>query len=136
MPPIYAKWLSISTLLSLTFGALNLITAIWLNRQITLFVELKPLYMWLLISFAVSQNVFLMPLLYWYDKRQSKQRNKERIPELVLHILALLGGGLGALYGQTHFRHKTQKPMFKATAWLGIIIIGYVGYLVGQKQIG
>lgn len=133
MPPIYAKWLFISTLLSLTFGALILITAIWFNQQITLFVELKPLYMWLLISFVVSQNICLMPLLYWYDKRQSKQRNKERIPEFVLHISAVLGGGLGALYGQTHFRHKTQKTVFKATAWLGIIVIGVVGYLAAKS---
>lgn len=135
MQPIYAKWLAIGVLLSLLLNALFLIAAVRLNRQFELFAELTPLSIWLFVSFVFTQNLLLVPGLYWYDKRQSKQPHKERIPERILHILALCGGGFGALYGQRHLHHKSQKAMFKVTAWLGILAIVYVGYLAGKRLI-
>ena len=60
-------------------------------------------------------------LFYGYDKRQS-QDNKTRIPELTLHLLALLGGTLGALLGQMSFRHKTKKLSFRIV-FLAIVLI-------------
>ncbi|NLL36023.1 MAG: DUF1294 domain-containing protein [Fretibacterium sp.] len=53
---------------------------------------------------------------YGYDKFQSS-RSGGRIPEAVLHALALLGGFPGAWAGRTLFRHKTTKPVF------GVIMI-------------
>lgn len=128
MPPIYSKWLAISLLFSLFVSGLILIAAVWLNRQFPLLPELDPIALWLLGSFLVSQNVIVLPWLYWFDKRKACKGTKERIPELILHLGALLGGGLGALYGQQRFRHKTQKPMFRWNAWFGLILASYVLY--------
>jgi len=38
---------------------------------------------------------------------------RTRIPEAVLHVVALLGGSPGALIGQELFRHKTRKHAFR-----------------------
>lgn len=122
MSLIYRKWLFISLLLSIVFSGLILITAVWLNRQIQLLSELNPISLWILGSFLVSQNLLVLPGLYWLDKHKAIKGNKERIPELILHLGALLGGGLGALYGQQRFRHKTKKSIFRLTAWLGVAL--------------
>jgi uncharacterized membrane protein YsdA (DUF1294 family) len=58
---------------------------------------------------AVSVITFLF---YGYDKFQAR-RNGTRIPELVLHLLALAGGTIGAFLGQILFRHKTKKWQFR-----------------------
>ena len=50
---------------------------------------------------------------YGVDKFQA-QRGAWRIRESTLHILALLGGTLGALAGQLIFRHKTRDRRFRA----------------------
>ncbi|SBS34766.1 hypothetical protein MAQ5080_02968 [Marinomonas aquimarina] len=128
MSSIYRKWLCISFLLSVVFSGFTLIAAIWLNRQFALFTELEPISLWLLSIFLVSQNLIVLPWLYWLDKRKAIKRNKERIPERILHLGALLGGGLGALYGQRRYRHKTQKPLFQLSAWVGIILIAGMLY--------
>jgi uncharacterized membrane protein YsdA (DUF1294 family) len=67
---------------------------------------LAPAYAWL-----VSANAITL-LLYGYDKRQAVVGGS-RVPELVLHVAALLGGSPGALLGQGLFRHKTQKLSFQ-----------------------
>jgi len=46
--------------------------------------------------------------LYGYDKAQSKNGGW-RVPELVLHVLALAGGFPGGWLGKVVFRHKTKK---------------------------
>ncbi|GAF73666.1 unnamed protein product [marine sediment metagenome] len=56
-------------------------------------------------------------LIYGFDKHQAKT-NAPRIPEIVLHLLALTGGTLGALTGQLTFRHKTRKTKFQIIFWL------------------
>lgn len=62
-------------------------------------------------AYLVSLNAFTL-LLYGYDKRQAVVGGT-RIPELVLHVAALLGGSPGALLGQQLFRHKTRKLGFQ-----------------------
>ena len=65
---------------------------------------------------------------YGWDKRQSK-RGGWRVPEVVMHGLALGGGVVGAWAGRGVFRHKTRKPEFlvfliAATAiWVTIVIV-------------
>ena len=39
--------------------------------------------------------------------------NKRRIPEKVLFLLAVLGGGLGGTVGMLSFRHKTKHWYFR-----------------------
>lgn len=56
-------------------------------------------------------------LTYGYDKRAAGVGGT-RIPERVLHLLALLGGAPGAWLGQQAFRHKTQKRSFQIAFWV------------------
>lgn len=49
--------------------------------------------------------------MYGFDKRRAVQRGG-RVPELVLHGLALAGGFPGGWVGQMAFRHKTRNPVF------------------------
>ena len=46
------------------------------------------------------------------DKRKAK-KNKWRIPEKTLFLLALIGGSLGTTLGMHTFRHKTKHWYFK-----------------------
>lgn len=48
---------------------------------------------------------------YGIDKRAGI-RGDWRIPEIVLHALALIGGVIGAWAGRLAFHHKTRKPVF------------------------
>lgn len=58
---------------------------------------------------ALSLTTFVV---YWFDKFQSKKDSAQRVPELVLHVLALAGGVAGAWVGRTLFRHKTLHLKF------------------------
>ena len=63
---------------------------------------------------------------YWTDKRRAIA-GRERIPERVLHGLALIGGFPGAWFGRYAFRHKTRKVSFLivlvvATAVHGVLV--------------
>jgi uncharacterized membrane protein YsdA (DUF1294 family) len=51
-------------------------------------------------------------LLYGFDKLQSLRANAQRIPEVVLHLLALAGGVAGAWLGRVLWRHKTTSLAF------------------------
>lgn len=45
------------------------------------------------------------------DKRRSRQRGS-RIPEKLLFLIAVIGGGCGIYMGMWIFSHKTKKPLF------------------------
>ncbi len=55
------------------------------------------------------------------DKQKAK-RNKWRIPEKTLFLIALIGGSLGATLGMHAFRHKTKHWYFKLGMPLILII--------------
>ena len=69
--------------------------------------------------------VFLMSLItfatYGLDKRQAKNGDR-RVPEKNLHLLAMLCGWPGALWGRQYFRHKTQKVWFTVMTWFIVSI--------------
>ena len=50
--------------------------------------------------------------VYGIDKRKAI-KNRFRIKESTLFLLAILGGSIGALFGMYAFRHKTKKWYFK-----------------------
>lgn len=50
-------------------------------------------------------------LLMAADKRRAK-KNKRRIPEATIFLVAVLGGSLGVLLGMYAFRHKTLHTKF------------------------
>jgi uncharacterized membrane protein YsdA (DUF1294 family) len=69
------------------------------------------------VSVCLSVITFLF---YAFDKFAAK-RNAQRIPENLLHGLAMLGGWPGALLGQKMMRHKTAKPAFVRVFWLTVL---------------
>lgn len=54
----------------------------------------------------------LVFLFYGYDKRQAA-KGRRRISEAMLILMAFFFGGLGAILGMYHYRHKTQKLKFR-----------------------
>ena len=73
-----------------------------------------------LFSYLLAINCTTF-LFYAYDKRAALSKWK-RVPEIVLHGLALLGGTPFAFLGQYLFRHKTIKGSFRIVFWLIFII--------------
>lgn len=49
--------------------------------------------------------------IYGADKSRAR-KNKWRIPEKRLLLLAVIGGSIGAEAGMLFFRHKTKHPLF------------------------
>ena len=59
---------------------------------------------------------------YAYDKSQARKLPQgNRIPEAVLHGLAILGGTPGAYLGMVVLRHKTIKPAFRLVFWMTVV---------------
>ena len=58
---------------------------------------------------------------YGIDKRKA-QKNKWRIPESTLLLLAFIGGSLGALLGMRVFHHKTKHWKFKILVPLFLVL--------------
>jgi uncharacterized membrane protein YsdA (DUF1294 family) len=95
----------------------------WLALFLTLLVLVVcliflkfPLYLAYIAGLTVVTFSF-----YGYDKIQAK-RSAGRVPELVLHWLAILGGCLGGIAGQWLFRHKTRKPLFHIILWSSLVV--------------
>lgn len=76
---------------------------------------LSPLLVWMvgwsILAFA----------MYGIDKRQARN-DGWRVPEVVLHGLALCGGVVGAWAGRYAFHHKTQKPLFTIVLLIASVI--------------
>ena len=71
-------------------------------------------------------------IAYRFDKWKapSAESGKERIPERILHLLALVGGSLGAFLGMVvPPRHKTRKCGFQFWFWL-IVFMQAVGVVI------
>jgi uncharacterized membrane protein YsdA (DUF1294 family) len=73
-----------------------------------------------LLGYLAGINVAAIAL-YGYDKRAAV-KSRLRVPENVLHGVALLGGSPAALLSQKLFRHKTVKPSFRITFWLIVVV--------------
>jgi uncharacterized membrane protein YsdA (DUF1294 family) len=76
-----------------------------------------------LASYAIGVNVATFALYDW-DKWAAKGQ-RTRIPELVLHIFALIGGSPGALAGQIVFNHKTSDRKFQLV-FVAIVVVQVV----------
>ena len=75
----------------------------------------------LLVAWMLAVNLVTFGY-YAYDKSQAQsQPQGGRIPEFVLHGLAVLGGSLGAYLGMTVLRHKTIKSAFRVVFWVTVV---------------
>ncbi len=84
------------------------------------FTGIGPIWIYLITLSLVSF------LFYGYDKHQAVNHSG-RIPEAVLHGLALAGGTPGALAGQLVFRHKTQKLSFRVVfIMIAVVQVGLI----------
>lgn len=77
------------------------------------------------IPLAVGATYLLMSgiayAVYWMDK-SAANASRQRVPELHLHLVGLLGGWPGALVAQQQFRHKTAKASFQAVFWITVAL--------------
>lgn len=62
---------------------------------------------------AMLAVINLAAFVMWGVDKARAKKGAWRISESALLLIALLGGGLGALLGMLVFRHKTQKWQFK-----------------------
>lgn len=72
------------------------------------------------VAYIVIVNIVAF-CLYGIDKNAAI-RQKQRIPNRVLLLMAVIGGSLGALAGMYTFRHKTQKWYYTVTVPLLLVI--------------
>ena len=83
-----------------------------------------------LLAYLAAVNLVTLAL-YGYDKLIAGSR-WPRVPESLLHGLALLGGSPAALAGQRLFRHKTVKAGFRVIFWLIVgLQIGLALFVLG-----
>ena len=91
------------TLLFLTLAA---VSVIGLSFLLAHFLEMRFLYAYLA---GINLTTFLMYGSY----RQRAVYNPSRIPEIVLHLLALAGGQCGRLVGVNNFLTQHPKTLFQ-----------------------
>jgi len=75
---------------------------------------------WLVLAWYAVLGVITYGM-YAKDKAAA-QSGTWRTPESTLHLLSALGGWVGAMVAQTYLRHKSQKPEFRITYYLTVII--------------
>lgn len=64
-------------------------------------------------------------LLYAYDKLKASFHGW-RVPEIVLLLFSIAGGGLGGFAAMFVFRHKIRKFYFYIANFIGLIILSKV----------
>jgi uncharacterized membrane protein YsdA (DUF1294 family) len=102
-----------------TFSLVAIGAILLVGVALSFFTEWNPIWIWLA---AINLVTFI---LYGYDKAEAKSGGL-RVPEVVLHGLALAGGFLGGWIGRIIFRHKTRKPIFT-----GVLTASALIWLVG-----
>ena len=111
-----------------TYTFIAVIAALALFLLLVWFTDVNWYVLWLA---AASVVLFA---LYGYDKTEARVGGG-RVPEIVLHGMALAGGFLGGWAGMFVFRHKTQKPVFKvvlAVATILHLVLIYFVFLAPQ----
>jgi uncharacterized membrane protein YsdA (DUF1294 family) len=74
---------------------------------------------------------------FGYDKLCART-GARRVPEAVLHGLALAGGSVGAFLAMGLFRHKTAKGRFRLAFWLivalQLTVCAWVATVLWQRR--
>lgn len=87
-------------------------------------VHMKYFLIYLLIINLIGFFAMLL------DKQKAK-KNKWRVPEKTLFLLALLGGSLGTTLGMNVFRHKTKHWYF--VVGMPLILVLQIGVYIFLK---
>lgn len=74
-----------------------------------------------LLAAVCSVASLVTYLVYALDKNAAR-RGAWRIPEVQLHLLALIGGWPGAMLAQQTLRHKSQKASFRFVFWITVML--------------
>ena len=82
---------------------------------------MKPVILAALVYLALVNLIAFA--VYGADKRRAK-KDKRRVPEKTLFLLAFIGGSVGALAGMYTFRHKTKHLKF--TLGVPAILVGQI----------
>lgn len=123
--PIIAKWVSYALGLSLFFGG-----SLFVGFSSLGVVTSGNAYPLVIIGILVCINLIVTPIFYWLDKGWARSGNTIRIPEKVLHGLAIFGGAIGAVASQRIFHHKTRKRNFQIVTWLAVVSSVAIYYFV------
>lgn len=73
--------------------------------------------------------------VYFADKRFAIN-HRRRVPERTLILLGFLGGGAGAFFAMTVFRHKTKHIKFIILVPLSIILHLGIWWYIGTQVLG
>lgn len=88
--------------------------------------EAVPLWQQPLLLYLGIMNLITF-ISYGLDKYYAR-KNRWRIPERRLILLAAAGGSAGALIGMRLFRHKTAKWKFRI--WIPVFLVIHAGILL------
>jgi uncharacterized membrane protein YsdA (DUF1294 family) len=106
-------------------GLVSLVLALALTLGLFMLLRLQASWYSLLFCWLVAVNAVIFGY-YGYDKSRARA-SRSRVPEVMLHGLALAGGTLGAYAGMRMFRHKTIKGSFRIVFWtIAVLQIGLV----------
>jgi uncharacterized membrane protein YsdA (DUF1294 family) len=106
-----------------TFLLIALVLIIGVGLVLTWITTWQPYWIWLATTSIVTF------FLYGYDKNQARSGGI-RVPEAILHSMALFGGFLGGWLGMFVFHHKTRKPIFKIVLGISTILHALLIYWV------
>ncbi|MFI3173604.1 MAG: DUF1294 domain-containing protein [Bacillota bacterium] len=84
-----------------------------------------------ILSYYLLVNVVMYAAMY-IDKKAAIKK-KSRIPEKRLYLLAVVGGGIGGLFGMSIFRHKTKHIDFVIIYTISALLHMVVIYLLFAK---
>ncbi|WP_262694647.1 DUF1294 domain-containing protein [Kordiimonas aquimaris] len=86
-----------------------------------------------IIGFYASISLITF-VIYGFDKRAA-EKQKQRVSENMLHLLAVVGGWPGALLAQRYWRHKTRKQPFRIVFWVTVAAnLGLLVWLLWPAQ--
>jgi uncharacterized membrane protein YsdA (DUF1294 family) len=117
-------------------GALALMIA--LTVALALLIPFRHSFSWYhaLAAWLLAINLTTFGY-YGFDKGRARQGGR-RVPEVVLHGLALAGGSFGAWLAMRLFRHKTVKARFRLAFWLivafQVLLLAWVARLVWEHH--
>jgi len=109
------------------------------NRPVLVGLVAAALALFVLLALVPDVRTYLAWLAAWsvvtfaayaIDKTQAR-RGGWRIPELVLHALAIVGGAIGGWVGLLGLHHKTRHPAFPLVLAVALTVQIVIGVAVG-----